>query len=318
VKVFDDGQDTYFSFRQAEDLPAIFAVDPDGGEAVVTRLIVPSETAIARAEGLARDLRSSRAAPAPARFRLIVTRAASQSDGLVTELAAVDIDAVTVPAVDIELTPPGGALDLAAGRLQLVDWVVVTSVNGVRAIVAAAERVLTELGSPRWAAVGAATATALERQGIAPNYIPSRADAATLARELPIEPGATVLVVRGDLAGTTLADALRRRGAEVEDVIGYRTHIAPAASEPLLRAAIAGGPCGVVLTSGSTVDGLLGLGRAVHVDVTSLPAICIGPRTSRSALEAGFRVVAEAETADAHALALTAQHAFADKRKDHA
>jgi type IV secretion system protein VirB9 len=35
VRVFDDGQDTYFSFRAEEDLPAIFAVDPDGGEAVV-------------------------------------------------------------------------------------------------------------------------------------------------------------------------------------------------------------------------------------------------------------------------------------------
>jgi type IV secretion system protein VirB9 len=35
VKVFDDGKDTYFSFRAEEDLPAIFAVDGDGGEAVV-------------------------------------------------------------------------------------------------------------------------------------------------------------------------------------------------------------------------------------------------------------------------------------------
>jgi type IV secretion system protein VirB9 len=35
VKMFDDGQDTYFSFRREEDLPAIYAVDPDGGESVV-------------------------------------------------------------------------------------------------------------------------------------------------------------------------------------------------------------------------------------------------------------------------------------------
>ena len=35
VKVFDDGQDTFFAFRAEEDMPAIFAVDPDGGEAVV-------------------------------------------------------------------------------------------------------------------------------------------------------------------------------------------------------------------------------------------------------------------------------------------
>jgi len=31
----DDGQSTYFAFGPDEDLPAIFAVDPDGGEAVV-------------------------------------------------------------------------------------------------------------------------------------------------------------------------------------------------------------------------------------------------------------------------------------------
>ena len=35
IKVFDDGRDTYFTFRAEEDLPAVFAVDPDGGEAVV-------------------------------------------------------------------------------------------------------------------------------------------------------------------------------------------------------------------------------------------------------------------------------------------
>jgi type IV secretion system protein VirB9 len=35
IKVFDDGLDTYFTFRAEEDLPAIYAVDPDGGEAVV-------------------------------------------------------------------------------------------------------------------------------------------------------------------------------------------------------------------------------------------------------------------------------------------
>ena len=35
VRIFDDGQATYFAFKAAEDLPAIYALDPDGGEAVV-------------------------------------------------------------------------------------------------------------------------------------------------------------------------------------------------------------------------------------------------------------------------------------------
>jgi len=35
MQMFDDGQATYFAFGRDEDLPAIFAVDADGGEAVV-------------------------------------------------------------------------------------------------------------------------------------------------------------------------------------------------------------------------------------------------------------------------------------------
>jgi len=33
--MFDDGQSTYFAFGRDEDLPAIYAIDADGGEAVV-------------------------------------------------------------------------------------------------------------------------------------------------------------------------------------------------------------------------------------------------------------------------------------------
>lgn len=34
-RLFDDGEATYFAFRAQEDLPAIFAVEPDGAESVV-------------------------------------------------------------------------------------------------------------------------------------------------------------------------------------------------------------------------------------------------------------------------------------------
>jgi type IV secretion system protein VirB9 len=35
VRIFDDGRETYFAFPGDEDLPAIFAVESDGAEAVV-------------------------------------------------------------------------------------------------------------------------------------------------------------------------------------------------------------------------------------------------------------------------------------------
>ena len=35
LRIFDDGEATYFTFKAQEDMPAIYAVDPDGKEAVV-------------------------------------------------------------------------------------------------------------------------------------------------------------------------------------------------------------------------------------------------------------------------------------------
>jgi type IV secretion system protein VirB9 len=35
ARLFDDGQATYFAFADQEDLPAVFAVEPDGAESVV-------------------------------------------------------------------------------------------------------------------------------------------------------------------------------------------------------------------------------------------------------------------------------------------
>ena len=116
-----------------------------------------------------------------------------------------------------------------------------------------------------------------------------------------------MLVVRGDLAADGLAVALRARGAEVDDVIGYRTREAPEPSRDLLRAAVVAGPiAAVVFTSGSTVSGMLSLGQLEAIDVRSFPAICIGPETAEVARASGFRILAVPPIPDAGALASSA------------
>ena len=125
-----------------------------------------------------------------------------------------------------------------------------------------------------------------------------------LATELPVLRGDRVLILRGNLAGGELAATLRARGAEVDEVIAYRTSEAPESSRELLRTATADGPiAAAVFTSGSTVRGLVSLGQAVSIDVRSLPAVCIGPETADDARTAGFRILAVAPTPDAAALA---------------
>jgi uroporphyrinogen-III synthase len=244
--------------------------------------------------------------PAPARSRVLTTRGREQATDLNAALEAAGVTPVPVPAIAIEVDPPGGELDRVAGSLNSYAWVVVSSADGARAILRAAERILTELASPRWAAIGPATTTILEREGVEIAFRPSRSQGRVMAGELPLQAGDRVLVVRGDLADGDLVAGLRARGAEVDDVVAYRTREAPPDSRPLLRRALERGPIdAVVFTSGSTVRGLVALAGSDHLDLGPIPAVCIGPETARAATAAGFRVVAVSPAQDAATLART-------------
>jgi uroporphyrinogen-III synthase len=248
--------------------------------------------------------------PGPAQ-RVLVTRAPDQSDELMTALRRAGLEPILVPAISIAFEPPGSDLDQCAGSLYWYDWVLVTSPNGARAILEAAERVRTELGSPRWGAIGPATGAILEREGIEVDFSPTRSDGLAMATELPLREGDRVLVLRGDLASPDLAERLRSRGAEVDDVVAYRTIEAPSTSRPLLRNAIAEGPLdAVVFTSGSTIRGLRSLAESEGLDVTAISAVCIGPETANEAIGAGFEVIAVASSPDASALAATTASAL--------
>ncbi|MEP6638105.1 MAG: uroporphyrinogen-III synthase [Chloroflexota bacterium] len=244
--------------------------------------------------------------------RVLVTRPVDQAAELVAALRDAGLDPIPVPAIAIEFEPPRGDLDAAAGLLHTYRWVVITSANGARAILKAAERILTELGAPSWAAIGPATRRVLEREGIEVELQPGQSSGIAMAVELPVVAGDRILVVRGDLADEELAVALRARGAEVDDVIAYRTREAPESSRGLLRTATADGPiAAAVFTSRSTVRGLVSLGDPGSIDVRSIPAVCIGPETAEEARTAGFRILAVAATPDSVALAAATASALA-------
>jgi uroporphyrinogen-III synthase len=121
----------------------------------------------------------------------------------------------------------------------------------------------------------------------------------------------------GSLADARLPSRLRERGAEVRDVVAYRTLEAPASSRRLLAAALRDGPLDAVLfASGSAVRGLLSLAAALDADPGSsagsvdhvrraraLPAICIGSETEREARDCGFAILGTADHQTPEALA---------------
>ena len=242
------------------------------------------------------------------RPRVIVTRPQDEAAPLAAALESAGIEAVVVPAIGVEPVEAGGELDDALGTLGSFDWAVVTSANGTRAALAAAARLAVQPSATRWAAVGEATAADLHAAGVGRVWLPTEADARTLAAELPVARGARVLLLRGSLADDALPAALRERGCVVTDVTAYRTAEAPVESRPALDAALAGAPpSAVVFASGSAVRGLIALATDGLADrVRAIPAVCIGPSTARAAEAAGFAVVGTATDRSTQALAVLA------------
>jgi uroporphyrinogen-III synthase len=239
--------------------------------------------------------------------RVLVTRPSGQTAALEGALHDAGLEPVLVPSIAVTTDPRGGRLDAAARVLHTFDWAIVTSANGARAVLKAAERVSTALDTPRWAALGHGTAEVLEREGISVEFLPSHADSRTLAAEVPIRPGQDVVLLRGDLSDDDLPRMLRERGAEVIDVIAYRTTEAPASSRSMLRDALSSDPPAAVLfASGSAVRGVVALAQADGLEVTGIPAICSGSTSAREASRLGFAAISTAPAPDAASLAATA------------
>jgi len=223
--------------------------------------------------------------------RLLVTRPASQAPELVSRLATIGIDAVSVPTVSIA-DVPGSDLDRAFENLHDAAWLVITSANGARAM----RRRLAARDAPlpttlRVAAVGPETAAALTRGGIRVDHIPTQFLTSAIAAGLGNVKGRLVILVRSDAATPDLAEDLRDRGAEVEEIVAYRTLEGPAESRNALHGAFSERLDGITFTSGSTVRGLLALAsREDAAAARALPAYCIGPITADVARKAGFSV----------------------------
>ncbi len=208
--------------------------------------------------------------PAPKRLRVIVTRAAEQLEPLSGRIEALGHAVVRCPLIELE--PVGPEVVDVAGY----DWVVVTSPYGARELLRRARGTLSTA-----AAIGPGTAAALREGGVEPALIPRVSTQEGLLTELP-RPTGRVLFAGAERARRLLVDEL---GAAFVPL--YRTRaLRP---EPQPEGDL------VVLASSSAAEAFAALGAAI-------PAVSIGPETTRTARAAGLRVVAEADPHDVDGL----------------
>lgn len=196
-------------------------------EAAAAGLPTPLITVIGQVAALAGEI--GWYAPGPlAGTTVVVTRARAQASQLRTMLEALGASVIEAPVLRVQFRDEDLVTDERVASRW--DWIAFTSQNGVDAFFAALRRAGRDaraLGTTRVAAVGDATAAALERHGIVADFTPSRATGECLARELPRVSGARVLLPQGSLTEDRLANGLRARGAHIEAVVVYQTHPMP-------------------------------------------------------------------------------------------
>jgi len=171
---------------------------------------------------------------------VVVTRAPEQSRDLAEALESLGAMTLLLPTVNF--APPQNAqpLDSALRRLPQFDWILFTSQNAVRFLFQQACRVDKKRSAqprrPFVAAVGAATAQAARNLDIRVDFVAQTQTGESLAAELgAVMAGATVLLPRSDRADKRLPAALRKAGAEVEEVVAYRTTMPESFDPAILR-----------------------------------------------------------------------------------
>lgn len=231
--------------------------------------------------------------------KIVVTRAREQASGFLKVLTSLGADCVEFPT--IQVVPPRSwkELDARIEALETYDWLVFTSVNGVRFFLERLEalgRDVRDLHGLKIAAIGPKTAETFVRMGIRPDLVPAEYRAEAVAegfRKWPVE-GVRILLPRAAEARSVLPDALSDMGARVDVVAVYRT-VKPKEETGKVRDLLKNGAVDMVtFTSSSTVKNFLDMFKedldVLMVWMKRVAVACIGPVSAETAERNGLDV----------------------------
>lgn len=251
---------------------------------------------------------------------ILVTRPAHQAEALCALIEAAGGRALRFPVLEIRPAENAAAVQAGLARLADYDLAIFVSANAVLHTLAA-------LAPRPWpdrvaiAAVGAATARTLERQGLRVTYCPAEAFTSEALLDLPELQrlaGRRILILRGDGGREQLRDGLSTRGAQVDYLEVYRRAQAAADPAPLLRQWQAGAVDAVLVASTDSLEKLVAIIGTLGLPLLrATPLIVANARTRERARELGLDgvVVAAADATDAAMLEALCAHFGAARRR---
>lgn len=285
---------TLAGLAEAGDLP------PFDAPAVA---VVGDVAALATIPAAGGDEDRSGACPALAGRVVLVTRPAGQAGAIEPDVAALGGRCLHVPVVRVAPPRDWAALDQALGEAGTFDWIVFASVNGVRGFhdrLRARRADARILGTARVAAIGTATASALEAVGIVPDLLPAESSSEGMAAALlPTMRRGRVLLVRAESGRDVMRRLLGEAGHSVTEVAAYATLPVERLDEASLRLLDTRAVDWVTVTSGSIAESAV---RLFGPRMRSWRVASISPVTSRTLERLGFPPDCEAEIPTAAAL----------------
>ena len=229
--------------------------------------------------------------------RVLVTRSRDQAAELVELLEAQGAEAVEAPLINVIAPETYASLDAACARAAEFDWIVFTSANGADAFMdrlLRGPRDMRALAGARLCAVGPGTAACLSRFGLKVDLMPDDHRAEGVAEALKATGsvnGAKVLFPKADIARDVLPELLRAAGAEVTEVVAYRTVTAESDMHLGIYRQLLDGRIDVVtFSSASAVRAFIAIhGAEQAVDLLSKTLVAaIGPVTAEAAHRYGI------------------------------
>lgn len=158
----------------------------------------------------------------------MVTRAQEQASDFSDILRACGAEVIEFPTIKIVPPDSWADLDKAIDQLNDYDWLILTSVNGVKYFM---ERLRTrgkdvqDLKGIKTCAIGPKTAKEMEEMGIHLDFVPGEYKGEAVVEGLSKKDlsGKKVLLPRAEVARQILPDELIKMGVDLDVVVVYKT-----------------------------------------------------------------------------------------------
>jgi uroporphyrinogen III methyltransferase/synthase len=234
---------------------------------------------------------------------IIVTRSRDQASEFSEQLIELGANVLEYPTINITSPDDFGPLDRELGNLDSTDWLIFTSVNGVDAFfnrIFELGRDVRDLKGVKICSIGPSTTERIKGFHVTIDCQPPKYVAESVVEALKkVEEikGKRFLMPRTDIARSYIPEELEKMGAEVSDIIAYKTVLATDGDNIVLNKLKDGEVDIVTFTSASTVKNFVKIIGEDNLSAfkNNVQFASIGPITNESAEEMDIDISIKAE-----------------------